>query len=134
MINLVLAFIIIFLERNRRSASSTWASFVLFVLPLIGFILYLFLAELFQKKNGENNGKELDTFKSVLKDQVKQFDAHNYQTDNQQVTKHRDLIRMLLNKQDAFLTENNHIDLFTDGHKLYEKVIEDIITLRTTYI
>lgn len=53
-INLVLAFIIIFLERNRRSASSTWAwLFVLFVLPLIGFILYLFLAELFQKKNGE---------------------------------------------------------------------------------
>lgn len=53
-INLVLAFIIIFLERNRRSASSTWAwLFVLFVLPLIGFILYLFLAELFQKENGE---------------------------------------------------------------------------------
>lgn len=50
-INLVLAFIIIFLERNRRSASSTWAwLFVLFVLPLIGFILYLFLAELFQKE------------------------------------------------------------------------------------
>ena len=74
----------------------------------------------------KNNGKELDTFKSVIKDQVKQFDAHNYQTDNQQVTKHRDLIRMLLNKQDAFLTEDNHIDLFTDGNKLYEKVIEDI--------
>lgn len=28
---------------------------------------------------------------------------------------------MLLMKQDAFLTENNKIDLFTDGHKLYEK-------------
>ena len=33
---------------------------------------------------------------------------------------------MLLMKQDAFLTENNKIDLFTDGHKLYDKVIEDI--------
>ncbi|TXD08295.1 cardiolipin synthase [Staphylococcus haemolyticus] len=127
-INLVLAFIIIFLERNRRSASSTWAwLFVLFALPLIGFILYLFFGRTVSKRKMEkNNGKELDTFKSVIKDQVKQFDAHNYQTDNQQVTKHRDLIRMLLNKQDAFLTEDNHIDLFTDGNKLYEKVIEDI--------
>ncbi|MFS4464177.1 cardiolipin synthase [Staphylococcus haemolyticus] len=127
-INLVLAFIIIFLERNRRSASSTWAwLFVLFVLPLIGFILSLFFGRTVSKRKMEkNNGKELDTFKSVIKEQVKQFDAHNYQTDNQQVTKHRDLIRMLLNKQDAFLTEDNHIDLFTDGHKLYEKVIEDI--------
>lgn len=49
--NLVLAFILIFLERNRRSASSTWAwIFVLFVLPVLGFILYLFSVELFQKE------------------------------------------------------------------------------------
>ena len=66
------------------------------------YSLFIFWQNCFKKKNGENNGKELDTFKSVIKDQVKQFDAHNYQTDNQQVTKHRDLIRMLLNKQDAF--------------------------------
>ncbi|PTK67005.1 cardiolipin synthase [Staphylococcus borealis] len=127
-INLILAFIIIFLERNRRSASSTWAwLFVLFVLPLIGFILYLFFGRTVSKRKMEkNNGKELDTFKGVVDEQVKQFDAYRYQTHNQQVTKHRDLIRMLLNKQDAFLTEDNHIDLFTDGHKLYDKVIEDI--------
>ncbi|WP_210130056.1 cardiolipin synthase [Staphylococcus sp. GDX8P54P] len=127
-INLILAFIIIFLERNRRSASSTWAwLFVLFVLPLIGFILYLFFGRTVSKRKMEkNNGKELDTFKDLVDEQVKQFDAYRYQTHNQQVTKHRDLIRMLLNKQDAFLTEENHIDLFTDGHKLYDKVIEDI--------
>lgn len=127
-INLILAFIIIFLERNRRSASSTWAwLFVLFVLPLIGFILYLFFGRTVSKRKMEkNNGKELDTFKGVVDEQVKQFDAYRYQTHNQQVLKHRDLIRMLLNKQDAFLTEDNHIDLFTDGHKLYDKVIEDI--------
>ena len=54
LVNLVLAFILIFLERNRRSASSTWAwIFVLFVLPVLGFILYLFSVEQFQKKNGE---------------------------------------------------------------------------------
>lgn len=37
-INLVLAFIIIFLERNRRTASSTWAwLFVLFCLTIDWF-------------------------------------------------------------------------------------------------
>ena len=51
LVNLVLAFILIFLERNRRSASSTWAwIFVLFVLPVLGFILYLFSVEQFQKE------------------------------------------------------------------------------------
>ena len=66
------------------------------------YSLFIFWQNCFKRKMEKNNGKELDTFKSVIKDQVKQFDAHNYQTDNQQVTKHRDLIRMLLNKQDAF--------------------------------
>ncbi|MGT0186236.1 PLDc N-terminal domain-containing protein [Staphylococcus aureus] len=43
--------IIIFLERNRRTASSTWAWLLLFVLPLIGFILYFFLVEPFRHAN-----------------------------------------------------------------------------------
>ena len=50
-INLVLAFVIIFLEKDRRSASSTWAwLFVLFILPIIGFILYLFLGRTVSKR------------------------------------------------------------------------------------
>lgn len=54
-LNLILAFIIIFLERNRRSATSTWAwLFVLLVLPLIGFVLYLFLVELCQSVKWKN--------------------------------------------------------------------------------
>ena len=53
-INLILAFIIIFLEKDRRSASSTWAwLFVLFLLPIVGFILYLFLGRTVSKKKLE---------------------------------------------------------------------------------
>ena len=68
LVNLVLAFILIFLERNRRSASSTWAwIFVLFVLPVLGFILYLFFGRTVSKRKMEkNNGKELDVYKDIL--------------------------------------------------------------------
>lgn len=127
-INVGLAFTIIFLERNRRSATSTWAwLFVLFVLPIIGFILYLFFGRTVSKRKMEkNNGKELDAFKGLVNKQIQQLDTHTYQSDNDEVTKHRDLIRMLLNQQDAFLTEENKVNLFTDGHKLYDKVVEDI--------
>ena len=73
-----------------------------------------------------NNGDELHDFTDLVKDQVDSFDKKNYGYTNDQVQKHHDLIRMLLMKQDAFLTENNKIDLFTDGHELYDKVVEDI--------
>lgn len=127
-INLVLAFIIIFLERNRRSATSTWAwLFVLLILPLIGFILYLFFGRTVSKRKlDKNNGDELDAFNQLIEDQIKSFDNHNYGTNNPLIKKHHDLVRMLLMNQDGFLTENNKLDLFTDGHELYDKVLEDI--------
>ncbi|KXA37512.1 cardiolipin synthase [Staphylococcus lugdunensis] len=127
-LNLILAFIIIFLERNRRSATSTWAwLFVLLVLPLIGFVLYLFFGRTVSKRKIEkHNGKELNAFKQLIDDQIKSFDKHNYGTSNELVTTHHDLVRMLLMNQDGFLTENNQVDVFTDGHELFDQVIEDI--------
>lgn len=127
-INLVLAFIIIFLERNRRTASSTWAwLFVLFVLPLIGFILYLFFGRTVSaRKLNKNNGNMLTDFDALLKQQIESFDKGNYGTDNKQVQKHHDLVRMLLMDQDGFLTENNKIDHFIDGNDLYDQVLQDI--------
>ncbi|MBL3397918.1 cardiolipin synthase [Staphylococcus pasteuri] len=127
-INIILAFIIIFLERNRRSASSTWAwLFVLFVLPLIGFILYLFFGRTVSKRKlDKNNGNELDAFNELIDKQIKEFDEKTYDTDNQLVKKHHDLVRMLLMNQDGFITENNHLDLFTDGHEFYDQMLEDI--------
>lgn len=126
--NLVLAFILIFLERNRRSASSTWAwIFVLFVLPVLGFILYLFFGRTVSKRKMEkNNGKELDVYKDLIDEQAHKIDHHNYHTENKQLQNHQDMARMLLKKQDAFITEDNKIDLFIDGHELYDKVLEDI--------
>ncbi|HDH2265962.1 PLDc N-terminal domain-containing protein, partial [Staphylococcus aureus] len=127
-INLVLAFIIIFLERNRRTASSTWAwLFVLFVLPLIGFILYLFFGRTVSaRKLNKNNGNVLTDFDGLLKQQIESFDKGNYGTDNKQVQKHHDLVRMLLMDQDGFLTENNKVDHFIDGNDLYDQVLKDI--------
>ena len=90
------------------------------------YFVSIFRTNGFQEKDGKNNGDELHAFEDLVQDQIDSFDKHNYGYINDQVIKHRDLIRMLLMKQDAFLTENNKIDLFTDGHKLYEKVLEDI--------
>lgn len=127
-INIVLAFIIIFLERERRSASSTWAwLFVLFVLPLIGFILYLFFGRtVSSRKLNKYNGKALTEFDSLIESQIESFDKGNYGTNNKQVERHHDLIRMLLMEQDGFLTEDNTVDYFIDGNDLYDQVLEDI--------
>ena len=54
------------------------------------------------RKRWKNNGDELHAFEDLVQDQIDSFDKHNYGYINDQVIKHRDLIRMLLMKQDAF--------------------------------
>lgn len=49
-LNILFALVLIFI--SRKSASSTWAwIFVLFFLPIFGFILYLLLGRNLQKKH-----------------------------------------------------------------------------------
>ena len=89
------------------------------------FFIY-FSVELFQKEKWKNNGKELDVYKDLIDEQAHKIDHYNYHTENKQLQNHQDMARMLLKKQDAFITEDNKIDLFIDGHELYDKVLEDI--------
>ena len=62
----------------------------------------------------------------MIDEQAHKIDHYNYHTENKQLQNHQDMARMLLKKQDAFITEDNKIDLFIDGHELYDKVLEDI--------
>ena len=49
--NIVLALIIVFLDRDRRDATATWAwLFLLFVMPILGFIAYIFFGRAVRKK------------------------------------------------------------------------------------
>lgn len=64
-----------------------------------------------KRKLDKNNGKELDAFNELIDKQIKDFDEHNYGTDNELVAKHHDLVRMLLMNQDGFITENNQLDV-----------------------
>lgn len=47
-INVILAFVIVFLDRDRRDATATWAwLFLLFVMPVLGFSFIYFSEEVF---------------------------------------------------------------------------------------
>lgn len=49
-INIALAFIIVFLDRDRRDATATWAwLFLLFVVPILGFVIYIFFGRAVRK-------------------------------------------------------------------------------------
>ena len=125
-VNMLLAIIVIFIE--RREPSTTWAwLLVLFFLPVAGFILYLFLGRnlrskhLFQWEDQKKIGIE-----PMLEKQLSELVNDDFLFRNKSTREHRDLIYMHLRMNDALLTEDNKISIFTDGKKKFEQLFKDI--------
>ncbi|TDM10496.1 cardiolipin synthase [Macrococcus lamae] len=125
--NIFLAFILIFLE--RRAASSTWAwLLVLFFLPILGFILYLLFGRQIQRqtlfKLDEEDKVGLET---IINEQLNALDKNLLDEPSAEIEKHKDMIRMMLINQPAFLTTDNKVEVFTDGRKKFDRLIADIL-------
>ena len=125
-LNMLLAIIVIFIE--RREPSTTWAwLLVLFFLPVAGFILYLFLGRnlrskhLFQWEDQNKLGIE-----SALHKQLNELISDDFYFRNNSTRDNRDLIYMHLRTNDALLTEDNIVSIFTDGKKKFEQLFKDI--------
>lgn len=126
-INVILALIIIFMERDRREATSTWAwLLLLFIMPVFGFFFYLFFGRAVRLKQQEVSGKEIDDAKERVKSQKESFENNNFTSNNDVVKKHSDLVQSLLVRENNFLSENNHVKVFTDGHRLFDQMKEDL--------
>src|SRR5699024_12761438 len=95
-INFILAFTVIFLE--RKNASSTWAwLMVLFFIPILGFILYLFFGrELsncykFKLTKKRQHGEEQE-----VQAQLKVIDNDEFTYKQEELREHQDLYYMHL--------------------------------------
>ncbi|ASS96772.1 cardiolipin synthase [Peribacillus simplex] len=125
-LNILFATIVIFFE--RREASTTWAwLLVLYFLPVVGFILYLLFgtslrhAHLFQWEDKKKIGIE-----EILDKQMEELSMDHFPFRNASSSNYRDLIYMHLRNNDAVLTEDNQVDIFTEGKNKFDQLFNDI--------
>ncbi|AVH45691.1 MULTISPECIES: cardiolipin synthase [Staphylococcus] len=125
-LNLIFAFVIIFME--RRSAGSIWAwLLVLVFLPIIGFILYLLLGRqiqrnrIFKLKKEDRKGLAM-----IVDEQIEALESDDFSKGNHQIVKFKEMVRMLLFNNAAFLTTDNQIKIYTDGHAKFDALLSDI--------
>ncbi|MFH4909864.1 cardiolipin synthase [Staphylococcus cohnii] len=127
-INLVLAFIIVFLDRDRRDATATWAwLFLLFVVPILGFVIYIFFGRAVRKKREQGfHHNQIDDMKERMKTQLSDATNKINHSDYRLVKKHADIVNTLLTKEPTFLSYDNNVDIYTDGHALFDQMKEDL--------
>lgn len=125
-VNLLFAAILIFIE--RKDAQATWAwLLILFFIPLVGFIIYILLGQtLTRRKMFQWEGIKKVGLDHLIKDQQNDLLDPSFRFNSKTVDENRDLIYMHLMNNDAILTKQNHIDIYTDGEKKFAKLLEDI--------
>lgn len=124
--NFVLAFTVIFLE--RRNASSTWAwLMVLFFIPVFGFLLYLiFGRKLSKQKIFTWDTKSKLGIGNEVKSQLSAIRADEFTFKDESLKEYQDLYYLHLQNNDAIYTQDNHVDIFTDGNEKFNALIDDL--------
>lgn len=125
-LNMILAIVVIFLE--RRDAGATWAwLLVLFFIPGLGFILYLLLGQNFRiRKMFQWEDQKKIGVAQMIANQSFSIATGHFDYRNNIERKNHDLIYMHLINNDAVLTQDNDIKIFTDGKEKFASLFEDI--------
>lgn len=131
-INLLLILGIIFAERKSPSATLAWVMVLAFI-PVVGIIFYIIFNQNFSRsKINKLTDREEYVVSKGLKRQIEEMDSDEYEFACP-TTKHwKHLIKLNQVYGHAFYTEENQIELITDGIELQEKLTEDIKNAKKT--
>jgi len=121
-LNIIFIILLIFFERKDPTATWAWL-LILTLIPVLGFVLYLFLGltpkkrKLFQRKQEEDELKKYDgkLIAAELKERIKDFD-HLEQS----------IIRLAFENDLPAGLGYNQLDIYTSGREKFADLFEDI--------
>lgn len=125
-INILLAIVIVFFE--RRDPRSLWAwLLLLWFIPGVGFILYLIIGQDMRKSRMFKNKELEDVLHSAVyrqEEKVKSQDIfHGY---GGKLARYSDLVMYNLAAGQSVYTENNDVEIFTDGKEYFRALYEEM--------
>jgi cardiolipin synthase A/B len=123
--NIILAGVVVFME--RRDVGSTWAwLMVLFFIPVLGFIFYIFIGRQLKHKHFYDLTREEKIyFETRVAEELAAIDELKYDKESL-IGQYSDVIKMNLRSSSALLTTDNEIQVFHDGKDKFESLFRDI--------
>lgn len=125
-INILLAITIVFFERRDPKTIWTWL-LVLYFIPVVGFFLYLVIGQDMRKSKMFKN-KELDDAiqSAVLKQEQKVKEKELFSDAKDEMSRYTDLVMYNLAAAKAVYTDDNEVEVYTDGKKYFAHICEEI--------
>ncbi|MFA5528985.1 MAG: PLDc N-terminal domain-containing protein, partial [Peptostreptococcales bacterium] len=125
-INFGISLVIIFLDKKDPSSTLAWIM-VLFLLPFLGIVLYIIFSQNLSKKRiFRYTALEKRVMESSLKIQIDQMQTGEFHFKDKETEPYKDMIYMHQVQSNAIYTDDNTVDVFTNGHEKFSMLLEDI--------
>lgn len=125
-INFIIAFGIVFLERKEPATTLVWIS-ILFLLPVVGLVFYvLFSQNISKQKIFKMSTDEEELLDKTLALQVDEMKTGKYAHFKPETYTWRDMIKLCQTYARAYYTHDNDINILTDGKDLFRTMLDDI--------
>lgn len=125
-INILIALTIIFLERKNPTATLAWI-LILFFIPVLGFLFYIIFSQnIAREKIYKVSDNELKVIRKTLDYQISDMGSEDFEYKNNSCSNWKNMIKLNQVYGNSYFTQNNSVDIFTDGKKMYHNMIKDI--------
>jgi len=125
-LNIILAISIIFLERKDPTSSWAWVMVLLFI-PIAGFILYLVFGKpISNRRIFTWDKKSRMGVKTAVQAQLRSLEMKEFTFHDHDLSPYEDLVYLHLRNDDAIFSQNNGVEVFTDGEEKFNALIQDL--------
>lgn len=125
-INIVLAILLVIFERKNPTSTWLWIMVLTFI-PVIGFVLYLFIGQDLSRQRIFKVKKEEDSyFRNLATEQKKQINDGKFKLKNPNIYVYEDLIKMHLMNSESYYTDDNSVELYFSGEEKFKALLESI--------
>lgn len=126
LLNLLLAIGIVFWERKHIAATWAWVMVLLF-LPGVGFFLYLIFGQnMSRRKLYKIKAGTQEAIQQMIEVQRRSFLDSPTDLYDPLASSYRDMIFMNLTSSYAFYTQDNEVELYTEGNSKFAALLQDI--------
>lgn len=123
--NFFFSITIVFFQRKEPKSAWAWL-LVINALPGIGFLIYLLAGtDMHKRKMFKIKGIE-EQVNEAVRQQEYSVRSREMEKENPELEGYSDLVFFNLKTSDAVLTEDNEVQIFTDGNDKFDALIEDI--------
>ena len=128
-INIILAIIIVFFQRRDPKSVWTWLLVLIFI-PILGFVLYLFIGADMHKTRLFRTKEIEDELNSTIRSQEEHIQKNDFKITDPLLNDFSEHIFFNLTSSGSIYTENNDLIIYTDGNDKFNALIADINNAR----